>query len=127
MTRFVLPALLPRGFAIRDVTPLGSRVAAAAATGAAASRLRSSLRSALALAALALAVLYQHRDSLWNRELSALSPISAEEQNYDAKLRGDLGAADVRDLVIVSGPTSNRCCAAPNMRPARSSRWWTPM
>jgi predicted exporter len=36
--------------------------------------------------------------------LSALSPISADEQNYDAKLRADLGAADVRDLVIVSGP-----------------------
>jgi predicted exporter len=33
-----------------------------------------------------------------------LSPISAGEQNYDAKLRADLGAADVRDLVIVSGP-----------------------
>jgi predicted exporter len=53
---------------------------------------------------LALAVLYHNRQSLWNRELSALSPISPDEQNYDAKLRADLGAADVRDLVIVSGP-----------------------
>ena len=49
-------------------------------------------------------MLYHDRASLWNRELSALSPISADEQNYDAKLRADLGAADVRDLVIVSGP-----------------------
>src|ERR1700722_19703196 len=53
---------------------------------------------------IALCVLYHDRESLWNRELSALSPISADEQNYDAKLRADLGAADVRDLVIVSGP-----------------------
>jgi predicted exporter len=33
-----------------------------------------------------------------------LSPISIEEQNLDAKLRADLGAADVPDLVVVSGP-----------------------
>ena len=32
------------------------------------------------------------------------------EQHYDAKLRGDLGAADVRDLVVVSGAELwNRC------------------
>ena len=42
---------------------------------------------------------------LWNRELSALSPVSAQEQNNDAMLRSDLGAADVRDLIIVSGAT----------------------
>src|SRR5205823_3839193 len=41
----------------------------------------------------------------WNRELAALSPVSTEERNADAKLRSDLGAADVRDLVIVSGRT----------------------
>ncbi len=33
-----------------------------------------------------------------------MSPISVDEQTYDAKLRADLGAADVRDIVIVSGP-----------------------
>jgi predicted exporter len=59
----------------------------------------------LALAALSLAVLHRHQATLWNRELAALSPISAEDQNYDAQLRSDLGAADVRDLVVVSGPT----------------------
>jgi predicted exporter len=46
-----------------------------------------------------------HHDTLWNRELAALSPVSAEDRDADAKLRSDLGAADVRDLVIVSGPT----------------------
>jgi len=44
-------------------------------------------------------------DTMWNRELAALSPISMADQDFDAKLRGDLGAADVRELVIVSGPT----------------------
>jgi predicted exporter len=108
VTRHVLPALLPSGFHIHDVTPLGRRI----------SRLLRPLRRplrrpsgwslaavGLSVAALALAVLHRHQDTLWNRDLAALSPVSAEDQNYDARLRSDLGAADVRDLVIVSGPT----------------------
>jgi predicted exporter len=104
VTRHVLPALLPRGFHIHDVTPLGRRV----------SRLLRTLRRlsgwglaafGAGLAGLALTVLIRHQDTLWNRDLAALSPVSAEDQNYDARLRSDLGAADTRDLVIVSGPT----------------------
>jgi predicted exporter len=104
VTRYVLPALLPSGFAIHDVTPLGTRIA----------RLLSRTRQlrrwqlaavGLALAALALAVLHRHQDSLWNRELAALSPVSEADQNYDAALRSDLGAADVRELVVVAAPT----------------------
>jgi predicted exporter len=104
VTRYVLPALLPSGFVIHDVTPVGFRVA----------RLLRRTRqlhglplaaASVALAALALAVLHRHQDTLWNRELAALSPVSTEDQNADAKLRSDLGAADVRDLVIVSAPT----------------------
>jgi len=102
-TRFVLPALLPRGFVIHDVTSVGIHIV----------RLlrpigrwrRAAALAGMTLAALALAVLHAHQNTLWNRELSALSPISAADQDYDAKLRADLGAADVRDLVIVSGPT----------------------
>jgi predicted exporter len=102
VTRYVLPALLPERFAIRDVSPFGARIVVV---------LRGMRRigrgialSGILLALLALAVLYLDRATLWNRELSALSPVSLEEQNYDAQLRADLGAADVRDLVIVSGP-----------------------
>jgi predicted exporter len=104
VTRYVLPALLPRGFVIHDVAPVGLRVA----------RLLRPLRALrgiavailfFGIAVLALEVLHGHRATLWNRELAALSPIAPEDQNYDAKLRSDLGAADVRDLVIISGPT----------------------
>jgi predicted exporter len=104
VTRYVLPALLPGGFAIHDVAPIGLRVAALLRRPR---QLRGTGLAALciALAALALAVLHRHQATLWNRELAALSPVSAEDQNYDAKLRSDLGAADVRELVIVSGPT----------------------
>jgi predicted exporter len=103
VTRFVLPALLPLDFAIRDVTPFGARIAARLQGVRRIGRAAIVLWSA-ALMMLAIAVLYHDRATLWNRELSALSPVSIEEQDYDAKLRADLGAADVRDLVIVSGP-----------------------
>jgi predicted exporter len=103
VTRFVLPELLPHGFKIRDVTPLGMRIG----------RLRDSMRgagglaiagTACGIAAAALLVLYRHHDSMWNRELSALSPVSLEDQRFDAKLRADLGAANVLDIVIAGGP-----------------------
>ena len=103
VTRFVLPQLLPRGFEIRDVSSLGGRLA----------RLRNRLRrcggASIALAACTLAcvaagVLWSHRDTLWNRELSALSPVSADDLRYDTTLRADLGAANVLDLVIVTSP-----------------------
>jgi predicted exporter len=103
VTRFVLPALLPPDFAIRDVTSLGHRVAGLLQGVRRIGRPALVLWSA-ALVLLAIAVLYHDRATLWNRELSALSPVSLEEQNYDAKLRADLGAADVGELVIVSGP-----------------------
>ena len=44
-----------------------------------------------------------HRDTLWNKELGALSPVSAEDQARDQSLRSDLGAPDVRYLVVTSG------------------------
>jgi predicted exporter len=104
VTRYVLPALLSSGFVIRDVAPLGARVARLLQP---ARRLRGWVIavSCLALAALALAALHRHQNTLWNRELAALSPVSAADQDFDAKLRGDLGAADVSELVVASGPT----------------------
>jgi predicted exporter len=58
-----------------------------------------------------LTTLHRHQGKLWNRELAALSPVSAADQAYDAALRSDLGAADVRALVIVSGATLDAALA----------------
>ncbi len=102
VTRYVLPALLPANFAIRDVAPLGLTLARALQPLRRLGALKVAV-AALALAAVCILVLTQARARLWNHELSALSPISIEDQNYDARLRADLGAADVRDIVIVSG------------------------
>jgi predicted exporter len=103
VTRFVLPALLPRAFAVHDVTPLGNAIAAVLYPVAHLRR-GAVTAAALLLALLASLILASHHDLLWNRELSALSPVSLEEQNFDAELRAELGAADVRDLIVISGP-----------------------
>ena len=95
VTRFVLPLLLPDGFRIRDVAPIGLKLA---------NRVRQArhLRWGVALISIvACAALYAHRTDLWSRELSALSPISAHELTLDAELRKDTGAPDVRYLIVV--------------------------
>jgi predicted exporter len=99
VTRFVLPGWLPRKFAVRDLTPLGLRVAAA---------LQAMPRAAVAAVVLivpaaAALILLLHRGPIWNTELAALSPVPAADQQLDAQLRGELGAPDVRYLVVVSG------------------------
>jgi predicted exporter len=96
-TRFVLPSLLsaaPTANALRLPTELLARAIA---------RLRRARPALWPLALLAVLALFLNRDHLWNRELSALSPVSLAEQRRDAALRADLGAADVSDLVTVSG------------------------
>ncbi|KVW34922.1 MMPL family transporter [Burkholderia ubonensis] len=47
------------------------------------------------------AALALHRDDLWSRELAALSPVPARAQALDARLRADVGAPDVRYLVVI--------------------------
>ncbi|RQR50879.1 hypothetical protein DIE18_34195 [Burkholderia sp. Bp9125] len=99
VTRFVLPHLYDGDVAMRDVSRFGARLARAAA---AAPRLRWPL-AALVLAACAVLVL--HRDGLWSRELAALSPVPARAQALDARLRADVGAPDVRYLVVIPAAT----------------------
>ncbi len=97
VTRFVLPHLHGGRVAIRDVSRLGRALARAAR---AAPRLRWPLAVLLIAACATLAL---HRDRLWNRELAALSPVPTQSQALDASLRADIGAPDVRYLVVISG------------------------
>ncbi|KVQ24834.1 MMPL family transporter [Burkholderia cepacia] len=99
VTRFVLPHLRGEHVAIRDVSRIGAVLARAAD---AAPRLRWPL-AVLVIAAGATLVL--HRDGLWSRELAALSPVPAQAQALDARLRADVGAPDVRYLVVIAAPT----------------------
>jgi predicted exporter len=97
VTRFVLPHLLPQKFRIHDVSAIGaglSRWVERAAT----------LRWAAALVLVAAcAILIQHRSSLWSHNISSLSPVSQADVALDTRLRADMGAPDVRYLVVVSG------------------------
>lgn len=105
VTRFVLPELLPRGFRIRDLTPMGRRAARVLDKVARAGHKVRSGPAIVALIAIAAAVvLGLHRQRLWSHDLSALSPVPLAAQRLDAQLRGDLGAPDVRYLVVVSAP-----------------------
>jgi predicted exporter len=97
VTRFVLPHLLPARFAVRDVSALGERLVGLQQRAAI---LRWPI---VALTIAATAVVWQHRDSLWNSELASLSPVPESAQALDASLRADLGAPDVRYMVVVSG------------------------
>jgi predicted exporter len=106
VTRFVLPYWLPRNFSIRDVSPIG------VATSHLLQRVRGAPVVLGLLAALAGAVVYLHRDTLWNNELSALSPVSQADQDLDAQLRVDIHAPDVRYLVIVSGANEEATLSA---------------
>jgi predicted exporter len=101
-TRWVLPALVPRGLRVRDLTALGR----AAASGLGRLRLPWPALAGLGLACLG--VLVAHRDTLWNRDLAALSPIAPQSQALDTQLRGQLGAPDPGNLVIVLAPDLQR-------------------
>jgi predicted exporter len=97
VTRFILPTLMPVSFQVRDLTPLGNMAAQILF------RVRT-WRWLLGVVALfAGVILYLQRDALWNRDLAALSPLSARAQALDATLRADLGAPDVSEFVVVTG------------------------
>lgn len=106
VTRFVMPLLLPAGFRVRDVSALGERLGVWV-------RFAPRLKwAAVALMLLACVPLAMHRDKLWNHELSGLSPISLADQMQDTALRADLGAPDVRYLVVISAATQEQVLQA---------------
>ncbi|MEO5671292.1 MAG: MMPL family transporter [Ramlibacter sp.] len=106
VTRFILPRLLRPDFVVREMPALGGWLARQANR---AGVLRWLVTLLVALSALVLLV---HRNTLWNHELAALSPVSASDQALDQLLRADLGAPDVRSLVVISGATQDQVLAS---------------
>ncbi len=97
VTRFVLPHLIPAEFCIRDVSGMGAILSRHAKLAA-----RSKWPAGLLLL-VALAILFMHRNDLWNENISSLSPVSRADVALDAELRSDMGAPDVRYMVVVTG------------------------
>lgn len=97
VTRYALPRLLPVSLQLRDLTGLGGRLSRLLPG---ARRLRWALGP---LAVAACAVLLLHGDTLWSHELASLSPLAESDQALDGRLRAELGAPDVRYLVVITG------------------------
>ena len=51
----------------------------------------------------ALAVLVWGHKGLWQNDLAALTPVPAELQRADTQLRGELGAAELRHMLLIEG------------------------
>jgi predicted exporter len=99
VTRYVLPRLLPTSFRVHDVSNIGHMLERRVRQAAA-------LRWTAALLLLVCcAVLVHNRSTLLNNSISSLSPVSQADVALDASLRADMGAPDVRYLVVISGPS----------------------
>ncbi|MBH0193141.1 MAG: MMPL family transporter, partial [Nitrospira sp.] len=96
VTRWVLPACVSQGFAPREIRH-----------GFPGRGDWSSKGSVLAVIILVLAtsVLIWSDTPLWEQDVGSLSPLSDDKKQVDQRLRQELGAPDVRDLLVVEGPT----------------------
>ena len=106
VTRWVLPVLLPHGFTARSIGAFTPRVMLLVQR---APRLRYPL---LLVVALALVSLMLHRGPLWNDQLGSLSPLPERDQLLDQQLRRDIGAPDVRYLMVVNAPDPEQALQA---------------
>jgi predicted exporter len=96
ITRFVLPHLVPARFqGTRELRLAGGALRAM-------QRARVLRLPLAALTLCAVVLVLGHRGSLWQADLSSLSPISAADQRLDRTLRQDIGAPDVRYVTVVA-------------------------
>jgi predicted exporter len=97
VTRWILPALAPRivRTAPHEILPLNwTALSASMSSG----RWILWLMALLAFTTLAV----RHQD-MWDNDLANLSPISPSAKALDEQLRKDLGAPDVRYLLVING------------------------
>jgi predicted exporter len=106
VTRHVLPALMPADLKLARVEPLGRAVASLLC------RVRAARAALWILPVAAGCILYGHRGPLWAHDLAVLSPVPAAEQALDGALRADLGAPDVRALLVLTGASREAVLAA---------------
>jgi predicted exporter len=96
-TRWVLPHLLPQGFFVHASTRFSSVLM---------SLVRQAPRARIVLfaaVAIAVAFLVIKRDALWNDSLASMSPVKKESLALDEQLRRDMGAPDVRYMLVLNG------------------------
>ena len=106
VARFVLPQLVPQHFGVRPLAGLGPALAWAASR---AWLLRIPL---LVLVLLSVAWLTSRSGGLWDDRLESLSPVAESDKRRDEAMRRDLGAPDVRYLVIATAATEQAALQA---------------
>ncbi|HEX6842902.1 MAG TPA: MMPL family transporter, partial [Stellaceae bacterium] len=105
-TRWLLPALLAHGFAAVEARLFARLPLMLMRHGP---RLRLPV---LALLLAAAALLAWHGGGLWQQDLSSLSPIPAQDQQLDRALRRDIGAPDVRYLIVATAASEQAALEA---------------
>ena len=114
-TRWLLPALLPQGFAAVEARLL-ARLPLMLMRHARKLRL-----PVLTLLLAAAALIAGHGGGFWQQDLASLSPIPAQDQQLDRALRRDIGAPDVRYLVVATATSEQAALAASERIAARLS------
>lgn len=94
VTRWVLPNCVPNGFVPREIR---SSLVAGVET------LPKGRWFVPVVAVLATVTLIWSDTPLWQEDLGSLSPLAEEKKQLDQKLRQELGAPDVRDLLVIGG------------------------
>ena len=112
-TRYLLPRVLPIRF--RDVAETPGLARAARALDA----LPRPRWLPWLLAALGLVVLWRAPGPMWENDLAALTPVPQDLLLRDAKLRGELGAPDVRYLLVLGAPDADGVLALSESLEAR--------
>ena len=98
VTRYVLPDMLPGRWTAYPVSALGAVVERGI------SYLQRYRQLLWILCFIAAGTLFARWDGLWSSDLAALSPISAADQQLDARLRSGLGVSGMGDLVVIRAP-----------------------
>lgn len=102
ITRWVLPVISPQGFALPGWLDRGGKPMRFVA----ALRPLHGLVPALLVAALAYLAIVPK--ALWDDDLGKLSPVSNRSKQLDAELRAQLGAPDLRKIIIVTGASEQQ-------------------
>ncbi|MCP9441214.1 MAG: MMPL family transporter [Nitrospira sp.] len=95
-TRWVVPACIGTGFVPIEIrTPVQGWL----------DRLSKGLVPAAVVLILAVAVLVWSDTPMWEQDVGRLSPLPEEKKQLDQQLRKELGAPDVRDLLVIEEAT----------------------
>ncbi len=113
VTRFVLPALLPRQSPFRSATVFAVPLLAVMRQA------RAARLAVLALTVLAAIAIILHKGRYWENELGSMSPLSAAQKSLDQQLRRETGAPDVRYFLVVQGADEQQALAASETVAAR--------